>query len=157
MAASADQLASRLVGGGRAITRAERVGVSKACLAGKQVMVAAGVSAGLGPPGSRMSGVRGSGKWNVRYRVSGVQPVVGVLRYTGPVHLVNNPTRSHTIAPRRKKAMLFPDGGLVSSPVEHPGTRGKKFFDRAEPVVVAQSGRIVRQEVRSYLARNFAG
>ena len=41
--------------------------------------------------------------------------------------------------------------------VEHPGTKGKQFFEKAEPIIINQSERIIHQEVRSYLARNFAG
>jgi len=146
------------VSGGRAVTRANRVGVEKACLAGKGVMIAAASGAGLGSPGGTLRGVgRSGGKWNVRYRVTGYENVVGVLRYTGAVHLINNDTAAHEIAPRRKKALAFPDGGVRGGPVQHPGTRGKKFFERAEPIVVRNSARLIRQEVRSHLARTFAG
>ena len=70
---------------------------------------------------------------------------------------INNDTAAHEIAPRRKKALAFPDGGVRGGPVQHPGTRGKKFFERAEPIVVRNSARLIRQEVRSHLARTFAG
>lgn len=158
MAASADQLANRLVSGGRAITRANRVGVEQACLAGKGVMIASAAAAGLGGPGSKLRGVgKSGGKWNVRYRVTGYQDVVGTLRFTGAVHLMNNDTAAHEIAPRRKKALAFSDGGVRLGPVQHPGTKGKKFFERAEPIIVRQSERIIKQEIRSHLARTFAG
>lgn len=130
--------------------------MEKACFAGKQVMVASAVAAGLPAPGSKLRGVgKSGGKWNVRYNVRGYQTVIGTLRYTGAVHLMNNDTRPHTIAPRRRKALAFPDGNVRGGPVQHPGTKGKKFFDRAEPVVVEQSGRIIRQEVRSHIGRQF--
>ena len=134
-------------------------------------MIASASAAGLGAPGSTLGGagarrkkkgggtITGGGtlgrKWNVRYRVVGYQNVVGTLAYTGPVHLMNNDTAAHEIAPRRKKALAFPDGGVRLGPVQHPGTRGKKFFERAEPIVLAQSERIIKQEVRSHLARTF--
>jgi hypothetical protein len=159
-----------LVSGGRSITRANRVGVEKACFAAKGVMIASATAAGLGAPGSTLGGAGGrrrakgggsvtSGgvgrKWNVRYRVRGFETVVGTVAYTGPVHLMNNDTAPHEIAPRRKKALAFPDGNVRLGPVQHPGTRGKKFFERAEPIVLAQSERIIKQEVRSHLARTF--
>ena len=134
-------------------------------------MIASASAAGLGAPGSTLGGagatrrVKGGGtvngggslgrKWNVRYRVVGYQNVVGTLAYTGPVHLMNNDTAAHEIAPRRKKALAFPDGGVRLGPVQHPGTRGKKFFERAEPIIVRQSEQIIKQEVRSHLARTF--
>jgi hypothetical protein len=148
-------LASRFVSAGRGISRANRVGVEQACLAGKQVMVASAVAAGL-PPGGKLRGVgKSGGRWGVRYNVRGYQTVVGTLKYTGAVHLVERDTRPHQIAPRRKKALRFADGGLRTQPVQHPGTKGKGFHERAEPVVIAQSERIIKAAVRSHIARQF--
>lgn len=163
MSATAEQLASRLVSGGRAVVRADRVGVQKACLAGKSVLLASAAGAGLSP-GDQLSGAvnsagttRRRSLFRVVYRVRGVEFVVGVLFMRGPVHLLNNDTSPHEIAPRRKKALAFPDGEVRLGPVQHPGTTGKKFFERAEPVIIAQSRRIITQEVRGELARVFAG
>lgn len=140
--------------GGRSITRANRVGVEKACLAGKQVMLA-GLVVAAG--GRRLKGVGKSGaNLNVRYRVFGYQNPVGTISYVGPVHLLNNPTRPHEITPRRKKA-LSAGGAWAAASVQHPGTRGKKFHEKAEPVVLAQSKRIITAEVRGHLARTFVG
>lgn len=153
--AGADALAGRLVSGGRSITSANRVGVEKACLAGKAVMLSALASAGVG---GRISGVgRSGGRAGVRYDVRGFQNPVGILRYVGAVHLVNNPTRPHEIAPKRKKALAPKGNPWAAAHAEHPGTRGKKFAEKAEPVVLAQSKRIITQEVRGHLARTFAG
>ena len=116
-------------------------------------MIASASAAGLGAPGSTLG--KGRRKWNVRYRVRGFETVVGTVSYSGPVHLMNNDTAPHEIAPRRKKALAFPDGNVRLGPVQHPGTRGKKFFERAEPIVLNQSERIIKQEVRSHLARTF--
>jgi hypothetical protein len=154
VSASADQLASRLVSGGRAVTRANRIGVEKACLAGKNVMLA-NLLAAAG--GKRMRGVGKSGSnVNVRYKVVGYQNPVGTISYSGQVHLLNNSTRPHTIEPKRKKA-LSADGAWAAARAEHPGTRGKNFHAKSEPIVLAQSKRIITQEVRSHLARTFAG
>lgn len=104
---------------------------------------------------------------NVRYRVIGYQNPRGELRYVGPVHLLNNATSSHEIVPRGSpsatrrsrggaKALTMPDGGLAAR-VQHPGTRGKKFAEKAEPIVLSQSERIIKAEIRGHLARTFAG
>lgn len=158
MSSSPDQLAARLQSAGRGITRANRVGVEKACLAGKGVMLAALDAAGGG------KGLRGVGRSGarvgVRYDVRGFQNPVGILRYTGPVHLLNNPTKAHDIKNRRRggKRALSPSGNpWAAAVVRHPGTPGKKFHDRAEPIVLAQSKRIIAAEVRGHLARTFAG
>jgi hypothetical protein len=141
-------------------------------------MIASAVATGMPAPGSR--GLRGFNngkgtKWNVRYRVYGYQNVRGTVMFTGPVHLMNNGTISHWIAPRNSAwggrtsritgnmvgagkgahALYFPDGEVRWGPVFHPGTRGKKFFEKAEPIIIRQSERIIKQEVRSHLARTF--
>lgn len=156
MASSPNDLANRLVKGGESITRANRVGVEKACLAGKTVMLA-GLTAAAG--GNRLKGVGRSGaRIGVRYDVRGFQNPVGIIRYIGPVHLLNNPTRPHEITPRKKKKALSPRGNpWAAASAQHPGTKGKKFAEKAEPIVLAQSKRIITQEVRSHLARTFAG
>lgn len=154
--AGADALAGRLIKGGRGITRANRVGVEKACLAGKSVMLSA-LSAAAG--GGRMRGVGKSGsKVGVRYDVKGFQNPVGILRYTGQVHLLNNATRPHLIEAGKRKKALSPGGNAwAAATAQHPGTRGKKFAEKAEPIVLAQSKRIITQEVRGHLARTFTG
>lgn len=154
--------------GGRAVTRANRVGVEKACLAAKEVMIASAVASGLPHPPALLRGVgKGGARWNVRYDVKGYQNPVGIVRYVGPVHLMDRGTKPHWIAPRNSAfgrggrsgafALYFPSGDVRSIPVFHPGTKGKRFFDKAEPVVVRQSSKLIHQEVRSHLARTFAG
>lgn len=168
MSSSVDDLANRLVAGGRAVTAANRVGVEKACLAGKNVMLSAMVAA-LG--GNRLSGVGKKGaKVGVRYTVRGYQNPVGIIQYTGPVHLANSGTRPHQILPRSRQTTakgnrrrgsakaLSPAGNpWAAASADHPGTKGKKFAEKAEPIVIAQSKRIITQEVRSHLARTFTG
>ena len=168
MSSSVDDLADRLVPGGREITRANRVGVEKACLAGKNVMLSAMV-ASLGS--NRLSGVGKNGaRVGVRYDVRGYQNPVGIIRYTGPAHLVNSGTRPHKIEPRSRQTTaagnrrrgsakaLSPAGNpWAAASADHPGTKGKKFAEKAEPIVVAQSKRIITQELRSHLARTFTG
>ena len=154
--------------GGKAVTRANRVGVEKACLAGKQVMLPALIAAAGGD--RKISGVGKSGaNVNVRYRVMGYMNPVGIIQYTGPVHLLNNPTSPHEIWARtyqktakgnaRKGAKaLTPKGNPWFSPyADHPGTKGKKFHEKTEPIVLAQSKKIIDREVTAHLARTFAG
>jgi len=157
------------VSGGRAVTRANRVGVEKACLAGKQVMLA-NMAAALG--GLRMSGVgrKGGAKLGVHYDVMGYMNPVGIIKYVGPVHLADSSTRPHVIEPRSRQTTakgnrrrgsakaLSPSGNAwAAAKVNHPGTKGKKFTRKSEAVVLAQSKRIIDAEVRAHLARTFAG
>lgn len=169
MASSVNDLADKLVQGGRNVTRANRVGVEKACLAGKTVMLANLVAA-LGPD-RRMSGVGRSGgaRVGVGYDVRGFQNPVGIISYRGPAHLANNPVAPHEILPRgrqftakgnrrRGAQALSPKGRpWAAASAQHPGTKGKKFHEKSEPVVLAQSKRIIDAEVRGHLARTFTG
>ena len=116
MSSSVDDLANRLVRGGQEITRANRVGVEKACLAGKN-----------------------GAKVGVRYHVKGYTNPVGVIQYTGPAHLANSGTRPHQILPRSRQTTakgnrrrgsakaLSPAGNpWAAASADHPGTKGKK-------------------------------
>jgi hypothetical protein len=169
LAASVNDLANKLVAGGRGITRANRVGVEKACLAGKTVMLANLVAA-LGPD-RRMSGVGRSGgaRVGVGYDVMGYMNPVGIISYRGPAHLANNPTKDHLILPRQRQTTakgnkrrgakaLSPTGRpWAAASAQHPGTKGLKFHEKSEPVVLAQSKRIIDAEVRGHLARTYTG
>lgn len=91
-------------------------------------------------PDLRMSGVgRGGARVGVRYDIKGTNNPTSIIRATGPLHLLENPTKAHDIAPRRrrgrKRAVAF--DGQVYGRVRHPGTRGRKPFskgiDRGRP------------------------
>lgn len=141
--------------GGKAVTRADRVGVEKACLAGKTVMLANMTSA-LG--GNRLRGVGKKGaKVGVRFDVRGFENVVGIIKYTGPVHLANSGTRPHDIFPKKRKALSPQGSPWAAAYAEHPGTRGKKFAEKSERIVLAKSKQIIAKEVNAHLARTFTG
>lgn len=56
----------------------------------------------------------------------------GLTPYMGFEH---DGTVAHVIRPRSRKALRFPVGGRVvfATKVNHPGTRGSKFLERALP------------------------
>lgn len=66
------------------------------------------------------------------------------LEYAAMVH---DGTRPHRIRPKTKQALRFVVGGQVvfARVVNHPGTRGKPFLDRALREVAAQRGYSFRQ------------
>ncbi len=49
-----------------------------------------------------------------------------LIKATGPLHLLDFPTRAHTITARRRKMLKLP-GGFARS-VRVPGTKGKRTF-----------------------------
>ena len=154
MSASPADLANRLNRAGNAIGDAPRSAVTKACQAGKGVMLAALTSA-VG--GTRLRGVGAAGaRVGVRYRVFGTSSsATGILQYTGPVHLVNSGTSPHEIEPRRKKALAPSSRAWAAARVEHPGTRGRDFAGPAERVVLANAKRVIDAETRARFRAGF--
>ncbi len=47
------------------------------------------------------------------------------------VHLVESPTKPHTIAPKGEGGVLAVGGNLVRKPIQHPGTKGTRFTQRS--------------------------
>lgn len=78
---------------GQATDRHRREAVNAGAFLAKKTMLAAAGSAGLGV-GSKIAGK----SWNVGYDIKGRERPVALVRYKGPVHLVNNPTKAHYIA-----------------------------------------------------------
>lgn len=155
---SASELAGKLTAAGERIQGTTREGVREAAIAAKAIFEQQLIGA-IG--GRRMSGVGRSGaRVGVRFTnpTSNVNPT-SIVRYTGPVHLVNTGTRPHWIAPRNNNsfgrsrgkgafALYFPDGEVRGFPVFHPGSAGKNFFPRARdsasevvPQVIARAER----------------
>lgn len=154
-----------------------RQGVTKAALVATTA-ARASITAGTGD--STMSNVgRGGAKVGARYDVKGTQNPSALIRATGPLHLLDNPTRPHVIVPRglkkgRSRASkgdfynaLFGGGSGFGSAkplrtpygpryrVQHPGTRGKRTFwrgiDAARPLVPIT----FRTEVSRQMVRHF--
>lgn len=88
-----------------------------------------------------------------------------VIRYTGPAHLLNDPTKAHVELPRRRpgargrrkgaRALRFPDGGFAAS-APHPGTKGMHFFQKAKVVAEHELPKLfARKTMTEPLKRTF--
>lgn len=154
-----NQFARKIEGGGtQAVTEAVRKGVMDSALAGKGIFLA-----NMGTRRLRNVG-KGGAKVGARYDAGATSPSTAAARlyYTGPAHLINNDTKAHSVYPRgaqvrdgdtgkvtkrRRKGgaqgLRFPDGGIRVH-ANHPGTTGKKFFERSVPQVEASRRRIMR-------------
>lgn len=161
--------------------------ISTASLRTKQLYIAAAVRAGL-TPGKRLNVGRKGTRWGVGYEkhTADSGSVASIVRYKGPVHLINNDTKPHLIeskaarARRRQegKALIqlltgkkvnkskskFADGdmalNLPSGPVasiQHPGTTGKDFFKPADEFARNEVARIVGDSRREILVRGGFG
>lgn len=155
-----------------------RKGVEKAALVATTA-ARASIAAGSGGD-SRMSNVGRSGgaKVGARYDVKGAQNPTALVRATGPLHLLDNPTAPHQITPRslrkgRSRASkgafynaLFGGGSgfgtakPLSTPygpryrVQHPGTKGKRTFwraiDNVKPLIPITFRTEMVREMRRY-------
>lgn len=90
---SSAEFVKKINDAGRATDRHRRVAVNEGALQAKKTMLAAASTAGLTPGGT----IAGK-KWNVGYDIKGRERPVALVRYKGPIHLVNNPTKAHYIA-----------------------------------------------------------
>lgn len=141
---SASQFAGKLQRAARELDRSEEMTVKDAALAGKAIMLANMGFTRMSGPGKRGARV------GVRFKVSGSTALLG---YFGPVHLVNNDTSAHRIEPKKKKAIAI--AGQPYASADHPGTKGRKFFEKSKPQVKVAAGRVQKRQVTSALGRVF--
>lgn len=88
------------------------------------------VLVGQGRAGAASGRLRGVGQRGAQIGVVGtVANGEGLVRATGPAHLLDHPTAAHLIAPKRAAALRTPEGPRRS--VQHPGTHGKLYFEEA--------------------------
>ena len=114
--------------------------------AGKQIFAASAASAGA----ARLA--------KPRYDIRGH---TAIIRYAGAkAHLVNNPTKPHRIEPRsrrrgRGRRALTINGDLAAY-ANHPGTRGKRFFEAARTIAVKELPKVyMKAQVTEPLRRIF--
>lgn len=93
---SSVELVRKLNDLGTATQRKAKNVVDEGALAAKTIMLATAASKGV-TPGRKI----GDRKWGVRYDVKGTTNPTALVRFTGPFHLVNNPTDPHIIGARR--------------------------------------------------------
>lgn len=144
---SVDAFASKIAAGGKAIEKAEKVTIAESAQAGKKIM-----QANMGFTRLRGVGKKGA-KVGVRYKIVGGSHPSALLSYFGAVHLVNNNTSPHRIEPKagRRGAKALNVGGNLRANADHPGTRGKKFFEHSKPQVATAAGKIQQRNVSTTL------
>jgi hypothetical protein len=100
------------------------------------------IASAAGVIGRKVAGKRKAigARYDIGKRGAGVGQAI--VTYTGPAHLVNNPTRPHRIEPRRARGSRSRRGssalvinGSVRAWANHPGTAGKHFFEVAKAIV----------------------
>lgn len=156
---SAAQLAGKLNRAGAALTSETTTSVAEAALAGKGIFLA-------NLPARRMRNVGRSGaRLGARYDLKPGTTAGAFLYYTGPVHLLNNPTSAHRIEPRgrtrtksgraRSGAKAILPGGDPRAYANHPGTSGRNFFPKAVQETKQAAKRIVSDGVGKAIRKAF--
>lgn len=96
----------------------------------KAIMLATATSKGVAP-GGKIAGKR----WTVRYDLNPGTTPAALVRFTGPFHLVESPTKAHQIVAGegrkrrgRGRARALRIGDQFRASASHPGTKGKRVF-----------------------------
>lgn len=141
-------------------------------------MARASIRAGSGGD-SRLSNVgRNGARVGARYDIQGARNPTALVRATGPLHLLDNPTKPHQITAKVKKgrsrasrsafynAIFGGDGGFANTTpmrtpygpryrVNHPGTKGKQTWKRAVDAASPAIPRLFAAQQRTELRRYF--
>ncbi len=136
--------------GATVLQKSQRIAVNKAALVAKTALLSA--------PGAPKGKVAG-GRVGVRYDVKGFDKPTALVKWFGPAHLVNNDTHAHRIAPKKrrgKKAIASSSFGPFAS-AEHPGTRGKHFYEKGRDTAYNLVPSVLRTETKIALGRHFGG
>lgn len=138
------------------VDRASKPAVAKASLVLKKSVEREIVKVA---PSKRLKGVGKRGaKVGVRYDIKGTRNPTSIVRATGPLHLIERPTKAHRIprqrARGRQKVLALP-GGIFRRSVQHPGTRGRRPFgkgiERGQPIAL----KALQHAERDALKRGF--
>jgi len=142
---SGAQLAAKLDKLGRELRDVKRP-LNATALEGKRIFAGSAAAAGA----ARLA--------RARYDINGNQ---AVIRYVGAkAHLVNDPTKAHRIEPRSRRRgrgrRALTIGNEVRASANHPGTRGKQFFQKARAICQVALPRIYgREQLTEPLRRIF--
>lgn len=128
---TADAVAKRMQKVGMATQKAMKISMVEAAKAAKAVQVA---GLNVDAPGGRLRNVGKKGaKLGVGYKIQGGanNPTAIVEAVGSGWPILNNPTKAHQIQGRKGKTLKLPNG--FRRGVQHPGTRGKRTWQKGEP------------------------
>lgn len=144
------QMVAKVKALGTATERRQRLAINEGALAAKTIMLASAATKGI-TPASRIAG----GRWNVRYDIRGTRNPIALVRYTGPFHLFENPTKPHSIAPRPRRrrrggaARALTINGNLRASAQHPGTPGAKSFPAARVTARRRVPKVMAASMRN--------
>lgn len=135
-----------------AFKRAERDAVTRAALAAttehrERIIADSGGDSRLSRVGARR-GRTGGAKVGARFNLVG--GLAAEVKATGPLHIVANPAKPHTIMARSRggarTTLRLADGGFRRS-VSHPGHGGKDTWRKALPDAERAAGKVIGKEM----------
>jgi len=111
-------------------------------------------------PSLRLTGVSKRGaKIGVRYD-QGHGSSTALVQATGPVQLIESPTRPHRIPKERQRGrrriVVIPGVGPRAS-AQHPGTRGQHPWQKGVALSVPQIPKIIQTETHAQMGKYFGG
>jgi hypothetical protein len=133
---------------------AQRRGIQQGALAVTKAIRAEVKSASGGD--NRLSGVGKKGaRVGAKYDVKGQVNPTALIKATGPMQLLEHPTRPHEITPRKRRkkgALRFKDGTFAMN-ASHPGTRPKKPFERGVNKTQHEPARLLDKAVQDAIRK----
>jgi len=154
-----DEFAARCASIDQALLAAQREGVGRAALTitrgiRDQIRAVTG--------DSRLSGVGRGARVGAKYTVlSGGD---AIIQATGPLHLIERPTRAHEIEPRgrrrsrgNRRPALYLGGSRFYARVHARGTRGKRPFAKGIAASAPQATRQYQAEITRRAWRHLLG
>lgn len=136
VAHSAEAVAKRMNAVAGAARKAQKISVQRAALVMKTVHLA-GLNADA--PGGRLRNVgRKGAKLGVKYTMHGATGhASAIVEATGAWPILNNPTKPHEIRSKKGKTLRLGDG-LFRASAQHPGTKGKRTWQKAQPKAMVE-------------------
>lgn len=154
---SPDEWAQQADGFAGRLQKMQKTALTKASMEAKTILTSS-IRQAVGPD-MRMSGVgRRGAKVGVQWDIKGHTNPTSLVRATGPLHFVERSSRPHRIpklrARGRKRYAVIPGVGVRAS-ANHPGTKAKRPWARAVPLVAKAVPRVYAAELSAEIRKSF--
>lgn len=167
MSATPQQMAAKVHGVARAMPKANRAGTEAAALVVTTAVRAAATAKGVGPGQPLRGFLPRKVTINAGYNVKGYENATALVkaRPAGVAAMVNNGTKPHVIAARRRpgvrtrrrgaRALRLPNGFATS--VQHPGSPGLRYWQDGVAVGAREAPLAWKRAHDTSIRREFTG
>lgn len=138
-----------------AAQKAQKIGVQRAAMVMKTVHIA-GLNADA--PGGRLRNVGKKGtKLGVKYTMhGGANNPSAIVEATGAWPILNNPTKAHLIRSKKGRTLNL-GNGLFRASAQHPGTHGKRTWQKAQPKALVEGTKELNKTMIIAVQKAFKG